>query len=46
MTVRRLASTPSVTCSAVDEDPNPLAPALPVMSDKIPIESTPKKELK
>jgi hypothetical protein len=32
-----------VTCSAVDEDPNPLAPALPVMSDKIPIESTPRK---
>jgi len=42
MTVRRLASTPSVTCSAVDADPNPLAPALPVMSEKIPIsDSTP-----
>lgn len=36
-TVRRLASTPSVTCSAVDADPNPLAPALPVMSERIPI---------
>jgi len=42
MTVRRLASTPSVTCSAVDADPNPLAPALPVMSEKIPLaDSTP-----
>ena len=41
-TVRWLASTPSVTCSAVDADPNPLAPALPVMSEKIPIaDSTP-----
>lgn len=36
-TVRRLASTPSVTCSAVDDDPNPLAPALPVISERIPI---------
>lgn len=36
-TVRRLASAPSVTCSAVDADPNPLAPALPVMSARIPI---------
>jgi len=42
MTVRWLASTPSVTCSAVDADPNPLAPALPVMSEKVPLaDSTP-----
>jgi hypothetical protein len=40
-TVMAEASTPSVTCSAVEADPNPLAPGLPVMSDKIPISSTP-----
>uniref|UniRef100_A0A0E0BX73 Uncharacterized protein n=1 Tax=Oryza meridionalis TaxID=40149 RepID=A0A0E0BX73_9ORYZ len=37
MTVRPVASTPAVTCSAVDPEPNPLAPAFPVMSDKMPI---------
>jgi hypothetical protein len=26
-----------VTCSAVEAEPKPLAPGLPVMSDKIPI---------
>lgn len=36
-TVRFEASTPSVTCSAVEADPNPLAPGLPVMSDRRPI---------
>jgi hypothetical protein len=36
-TVRAEASTPSVTCSAVEAEPNPLAPGLPVMSDRIPI---------
>lgn len=34
--VRLLASIPSVTCSAVEEDPNPLSPGLPVTNEKIP----------
>jgi hypothetical protein len=34
--VRLLASIPSVTCSAVVEDPNPLGPAMPVTNEKIP----------
>ena len=34
--VRLLASIPSITCSAVEEDPNPLHPGLPVINEKIP----------
>ena len=37
MAVRLLASIPAVTCSAVEADPNPLGPALPVINEKIPI---------
>lgn len=39
MAVRWLASTPSVTCSAVEADPNPLGPGLPVINEKIPMKS-------
>jgi hypothetical protein len=35
--VSLLASIPSVTCSAVEADPNPLGPAHPVTREKIPI---------
>jgi len=34
--VRLLASIPSVTCSAVEADPNPLGPAIPVINDITP----------
>ena len=34
--VRLLTSIPSVTYSAVEEDPNPLGPGLPVTNEKIP----------
>lgn len=33
MAVRWLASIPSVTCSAVEADPNPLGPGLPVTKE-------------
>lgn len=36
--VRLLTSTPSVTSSAVEADPNPLGPGLPVINEKIPME--------
>lgn len=35
ITVRLLASIPSVTCSAVEADPNPLGPGLPDTNEKI-----------
>lgn len=44
MAVRLLASIPAVTCSAVEADPNPLRPALPVISEKIPISLNRPKE--
>lgn len=37
MAVRWEASTPAVTCSAVDADPNPLGPGMPVASRKSPM---------
>lgn len=36
ITVRFLASIPSVTCSAVEADPNPLEPGHPVINERIP----------
>lgn len=42
MAVRWLASIPSVTCSAVEAEPNPLGPGLPVTKEIIPI--SPKKK--
>lgn len=36
MAVRLEASMPSVTCSAVEADPNPLGPGKPVIKEKIP----------
>lgn len=36
MAVRLPASIPSVTCSAVVADPNPLGPGQPVISEIIP----------
>lgn len=40
MTVRLDASTPSVTCSAVEDDPKPLGPGNPVTSEKIPMKAS------
>ena len=40
-TVRWEASMPSVTCSAVEADPNPLGPGRPVTSLKSPMLSSP-----
>lgn len=37
MTVRPYASMPSVICSAVEADPKPLGPAMPVASRRYPI---------
>lgn len=37
ITVRLLASIPWVTSSAVEAEPNPLEPGLPVINEKIPI---------
>lgn len=37
MAVRWEASTPAVTSSAVDADPNPLGPGMPVASRKSPM---------
>ena len=43
--VRLLASIPSVTCSAVEAEPNPLGPGLPVINEKMLISLNNAKKL-